>query len=336
MKNNDFNSIWIEIESHPYSPERYVQRMVYVDLLYRAYIGSSGTPAKRFLALEIPQNEETQFDSFTVPKGFTLNIGKPHVKHDGYSTCVLQASNSDQNDVFAIVVKDILDSLRKEKEANSYIKAMKRRIEKWRDFFKTSITEKLSEKVVIGLIGELSFIKELKMAGVDDASDFWNGPIKAAQDFQGEKVAIEVKTVSANKLENVHISSETQLDSEDREALFLIAYRVERNDATGIKLPDLIQQVSGMLNEQQRTRFWAKLICLGYINENKNLYTKGYSLKENNTFLVKDGFPRILRADLPQGVMDVKYMLALQSCDEYTVELKDALNVIRELEYGEE
>lgn len=335
MKSNDLNTIWIDIEVQHNARDRFLQRMVYVDLLYRAYIGVSGIPARRFLSIEIPERDTNQFDTFTVPQGFTLSLGNPGVKHAGYAACVLQAASSDQNDVFAVVAQDILDELRKQKEAGKYIETLKRRIEKWRDFFKNPAQNRLSERMVIGLFGELSFIKELSELGIEIASDLWNGPIKSAQDFQGERVAVEVKTASSNSLEYVHISSETQLDEADRDALYLVAYRIERNDVTGTALPELIKQVALMLNEQKRARFAAKLTCLGYSEEDDTLYSKRYSLKERKVYKVEDGFPRVRRGDLPQGVMDISYRLALQACDTFTVEFDEIPQAIKEYEYGE-
>ena len=189
--------------------------------------------------------------------------------------------------------------------------------------------------MVIGLFGELSFIRELKESGIEIASDLWNGPIKSAQDFQGERVAVEVKTASSNSLEYVHISSEAQLDETDRDALYLVAYRIERNDATGTTLPEMIKQVSLMLDEQQRARFTANLTYLGYSEEDDALYSKRYSLKERKAYKVEDGFPRMLRADLPQGVMDISYRLALQACDSFAVEFDEIPQAIKEYEYGE-
>ena len=335
MKSNDLNKIWIDIEGQYNSKDHFFQCMVYVDLLYRAYIGVSGIPSKRFLSIEIPENDTNQFDTFTVPQGFTLTLGNPVVKHAGYAACVLQAASNEQNDVFAVVAKDILDELRKQKEAEKYIETLKRRIEKWRIFFKNPARDYLTEQIVIGLFGELSFIRELRESGIEIASDLWNGPIKSAQDFQGERVAIEIKTSSSNSLEYVHISSEVQLDEVDREVLYLVAYRIERNDAAGITLPEMIKKVALMLNDQQRVRFTANLTCLGYSEDDDAIYSKRYSLKERNAYKVKDGFPRILSADLPKGVTDISYRLALQACATFSVEFDEITQAIKEYEYGE-
>ena len=334
MKNNDLNTIWMDLEMQQKTKDKFYQRLVYVELLYRAYIGTSGIPARRFLAIEIPETETKEFDTFTIPKGFTLDIGTPGIKHEGYVACILQAASSDLNDVFTIVAKDVLDNLKNQSKADLYIFTLKRRIEKWRDFFKNPAKNILTEKKVIGLIGELTLIRDLMKKGDVNAVGLWNGPINAAQDFQGENIAVEVKTASTNKLEYVHIASEVQLDKEERKVLFLVAYRIERNDATGTTLPELIQIVYEMLSDQQRSRFRANLTCLGYADEDAASYGKGYSIKECMVYKVEDGFPRLLRQDLPQGVMDIRYRLALESCEKYLCDFDRIPDAIKEYEYG--
>ena len=227
MKNNDLNTIWMDIEMQQKTKDRFYQRLVYVELLYRAYIGTSGIPARRFLAIEIPETETKEFDTFTIPKGFTLDIGTPGIKHEGYVACILQAASSDLNDVFTIVAKDVLDNLKNQSKADLYIFTLKRRIEKWRDFFKNPAKNILTEKKVIGLIGELTLIRDLMKKGDVNAVGLWNGPINAAQDFQGENIAVEVKTASTNKLEYVHIASEVQLQLRAVEELLCIIGQTE-------------------------------------------------------------------------------------------------------------
>lgn len=334
MKNNELNRIWDDIEDQPFSENHFFQRIVCIDLLYRVYIGVSGIPSKRFLSIEIPDTCKDQFDSFTDPKGFTLIISAPAVKHEGYVSCVLTAAASDQNDVFTIVAEDIVNELYKQRHSSEYVNILKSRIEKWREFFRNASKKQLAEKAVIGLIGELTFLKELMAAGIRTAVEMWNGPIRASQDFQGDYTAAEIKTASANRISHVHISSEMQLDREDRDALFLVVYRIERNDAAGTKLPILIKEISDLLGDCQKARFWANLTCLGYFQEDEKFYSKGYSVKERVVYKIEEGFPCILRKDLPPEVSDVKYKLSLQNCSGFIADMGTVVSEIKELENG--
>lgn len=335
MKNNDIERIWQDIETQKSSGEKAYQRMICVDMLYRVYIGCVGIPSLRYLSIEIPEADKGQFDAFSAPKGFTFTLSEPAVKHDGFAACVLQSASHDQNDVFTIVVMDILRVLSIQKQSADYIKALKQRIAKWKDFFKKPANKKLSEEMVVGLWGELQLIYQMHNSGISIISDLWNGPIKSAQDFQGKDVAIEVKTTTSNSLEYVNISSEMQLDDEGRKGLFLAAYRLERNDANGETLSQLIEKISVNLTEQQQKRFYAALLCLGYDPGDSGLYNKGYVVKELKCYQIKDGFPRLLRCDMPQGVHDIKYSISLNNCSAYLAQWDVIVSSIKEYEYGQ-
>lgn len=335
MTSDELEAIWLDIDYQSSQQNRIYQRLIYVDLLYRAYIGSTDMPARRFLSIEIPKEAEERFAAFYVPQGILLKICEPAVKHEGYFACILQAASSDQNDVFTIVAKDILDDLRRQKTADLYIDALKFRIEKWKDFFKNPKQKYLNDETVIGLIGELSFIKDLHADGIYFGEELWNGPIRAAQDFQGNKLAIEVKTCLGNIIDSINISSEVQLDDEGRDYLFLVVYRVERDDVKGNRLPDYINTVSALLTETQRTQFYAKLTCIGYASENEAYYTKGFVIRGKKVYLVNKGFPRITVNDLPKGVSKIRYKVDLTSCCEYEIDFDKISLAVKELEYGQ-
>lgn len=336
MKNDYLEKSWEEIELSIEPGNKAYQRMIYGDLLYRVYLGISGFPAKRFISLEIPIKDTEKFSTFDVPQGFSLSIQEPTVKHDGYAECKLQVSSFDQNDVFTIVSKDILKELSFQETADEYIDALINRIEKWKYFFKNQKNKRLSEKMIVGLIGELSFIDSMLERGITSIVDYWNGPVKAAQDFQWESFAIEVKTVSSSKLNTVHISSEVQLNDDMYEALFLVAYRVEKSDSSGERLAEYISKVRSRISNQQRKRFDANLFCLGYLDEDSDAYTAGYSIKECMCYRIKDDFPRLVIGTLPQGVSSVQYRLSIKNCEPYQNSIEEIAKFLKENDDGDE
>ena len=335
MKNDELEQIWQDIELNGLSGAETSYRMIWVDMLYRVYIGSSGIPSQRCVSMEIPESYSSEFDAFSAPQGFTFTLGEPNIKHDGFVACIIQSSSHDQNDVFSVVILDILHELSNQKNTDGYVYTLKQRIEKWRDFFKNPASKKLSENMVIGLWGELNLLYSLYNSGVTTIPDFWNGPIKASQDFQGHKIALEVKTTVSDSMDYVNISSEAQLDGTGHEALFLTVLRIERNDAAGITLPVLIEKISNELSEAHRKRFYVALLCLGYSDDDACLYNKGYTLKEQRNYQIRNDFPCLLRSDMPQGVYDVKYKLSLNNCVKYLVEWENMVATIKEYEYGQ-
>lgn len=329
MMNNNLDEIWAEIESTKKDDNRFYSRMIYINLLYRVFAGISGIPSKRYLSIEIPQNQINKIESFTMPQGINLSIEEPGIRHEGFHSCMIQASSSEQNDVFTIVATDILNELSKQEEKEKYIEALKNRIEKWRLFFKSVSSNKLSDKAVIGLFGELSVVDILQKQGFISIVNYWNGPIKSAQDFQSEKWSIEVKTVLSSSLETIHISSEVQLDDSNMEALFLIANRIVKCDSDGISLPELINKITLCLSEHQKNQFYAKLLCLGYSEKDAQLYKQRFSLKESRIYKVSNGFPRLISGNLPDGVNNTEYSILISRCEPFIVDEEMVYSVLR-------
>ena len=142
-----------------------------------------------------------------------------------------------------------------------------------------------------------------------------------------------MKTLAADGSYVVNISSEAQLDDNSRNALFLTVFRIERNDANGISLPEMVEKTVAELSAQQKGRFYAALLCLGYSPDDAALYNKGYLLQEKQIYQVKAGFPRLLRSDLPQGVVGIKYQISLRSCVSFLSDLDFMISTIKEYEY---
>lgn len=330
MMNENLDSLWFELESQILAPGQSYQRLVNDGSLFRIYIGSSGIPVKRYLSIELPMVAITQFSSLNMPNGFEVQTAEPSVKHEGYAACVLQSAASDWNDVFTIVVQDILNELRAQKSADGYIFTLKSRIEKWRSFFTNTASNRLSDRAVIGLIGELAFINTLQENGVSDAVEYWNGPISAAQDLQSKETAVEIKSTVSHSLDSVSISSEIQLDCCERSALFLIVSRFEQSKRNGYRLQDYVAKVVEKLTSRQRNGFYAKLLCLGYEPEVADLYDKYYAIKEQRYYQVKEGFPRLLRKDLKQGVFDVAYRVSLACCETFRTDLQSVVCAFKE------
>lgn len=317
---------WKEIdEKRGLSGDDY-HKLVYVDLLYRAYIGIAGIPGRRYLAIEIPEADKDKISSIKVSKGFTIKIAEPIISHPGFIACVLQATAYDLNDIFSILTEDILNELLKERVPERYIDVLKERIEKWRDFFK-SASNALTEEKAIGLVGELSCLKELERAGIKSVG-YWNGPIKAAQDFQSNCFAIEVKTTKVQQLNSVKISSEIQLDHCGRDELFLVVYQIEENKTRGETLPELVKSILCIVSEHDGKLLEAKLLCMGYLDDGSEVYQKRYCIKQRCIYHIVAGFPRIIKEGLPKGISNVEYALSLSPCSDYMTTAESALKRI--------
>jgi hypothetical protein len=55
----------------------------------------------------------------------------------------------------------------------------------------------------------------------------------------------------------------------------------------------------------------------------------GYTVVGCTSFLVREGFPRIIERDVPQGVGHVHYTLALDACGDFIIDDADLLHWMR-------
>jgi hypothetical protein len=198
------------------------------------------------------------------------------------------------------------------------------RIQRWQACLKTS-PEGLSDEKQAGLFGELTVMRHLLAAGLPaiSASAAWTGPLDALQDFQYEGSSIEVKSSRQTQPTTVRISSERQLDTTGMKRLFLIHVALgPRLDGVGESLPSLVDSVRQLCGRESGASLLLddRLIGYGYLDVHAPKYEPlCFSLRNLEAFEVLKGFPRIVESDLPAGVGDASYSLALSACESYRV-----------------
>ena len=184
----------------------------------------------------------------------------------------------------------------------------------------------LSAEEVRGLFAELQFLRRLYQRGMPAASalDAWCGPDRSQQDFVYGDTAVEIKAISGQERNSVHISSEDQLET-TCENLFLAVYRL--GDMPGqeqaVSLNDLVAAMeeelgaAGLLDG-----FLAKLGTCGYVRldeyDRLQLVVMG-----QQCFRVADDFPRIVRSELADGLTAVRYQIQLERIVRFACEEGD-------------
>ena len=330
MNETELNELWLNLETKLVNQQKPLQQLIAPDSLNRLYIGVRGLPSHRFVNIEIPENKKKQISEINSLQGIDISIEEPPIAHDGFCSCVLQSSSHDQNDVFSIVAVDILWELDSCKTEDTYVDVLVGRLLKWREFFKRK-HKPLTESEIIGLFGELQFVKDMMEQGISNIIDYWNGPIKSAQDFKSYNTCTEVKTKVSDQLTSVKISSEEQLYNSDGTPMFLIVYRLEKS-STGMTIHDMVLSVTEQLSESRKNVFDAKLLCLGYQEDDE--YDSKYVMKESRQFIIEKEFPRITTPSLPVGTYGVTYNLSLDKCDPYRVDFDKLVDSYREASDG--
>ena len=192
----------------------------------------------------------------------------------------------------------------------------------------------LSENQIIGLIGELLFLKELMTKiSIISAISSWSGPDPTHKDFSYDNKRYEIKSIH-NYKNTVLISSIEQLDSEVDGHLVIYEFEKMSPNYDGITLNKIIFNISRMINSESiNDLFVDKLRKVGYAYD--DIYdTYVYEQKNKSSYNVNCDFPRLKRESLHEGIGKVKYEILISQIQKFLEEwlcLKLLTNLRRNL-----
>ncbi len=198
------------------------------------------------------------------------------------------------------------------------------RFEKWRDFLRFRRHQLLSAEQIRGLFAELTLL-ETRLApaiGWHAAVAAWGGPAGMPRDFSFAGMAVEVKAKLSGSRREVRISSEDQL-AHTTSPLFLHVVTLavaEEGHRTAISLADRVRRVREAVASDATTAdaFEDLLLLMGYVDT--SAYSRDrFSVEAEDTFNVREGFPKIVPSILPAGVRHVSYGIDLQFCEPFRV-----------------
>lgn len=185
---------------------------------------------------------------------------------------------------------------------------------RWKKLF-GSATTSLTEEGRIGLIGELTFLKDYAIPkwGADAAVNAWCGSDGSKKDFFYMDTWYEIKSVKVG-LDSVTISSLEQLEG-DNGNLVILRYEKKPDVANGTSLKELMNWLRDNLPVDLAETVIGASVSRGYSHEDQN-DTK-YSLGEPALYMVKAGFPRLTRSDVPSTIKNIRYDILLISLEDF-------------------
>lgn len=238
------------------------------------------------------------------------------VKTKNYNSLLFCFNSMDNFSLFYNFCEDIINQTENYTGTDGYVEIINR-YNQWRKMFYGS-SKLLTESEVMGLIGELLFLKEyaIKEYGTTTGLNGWSGPEPTHKDFSFDNFWYEIKTINSFK-NSVTISSIEQLDSENEGRL--IVYSLEKMSPSfrGIKLNDLVKKVMSLLTlDTDKDIFIEKLKQVGYsYSEVYDNYVYNYVCKDS--YVVSDEFPRLKAADLPVGIGRIQYEILISLIAKY-------------------
>lgn len=237
----------------------------------------------------------------------------------GRQRLVLTLENEVDRDLFEGLCRALASALEHATDSASSLAIALAHIRRWKTFLSGRV-QYLSAQEIQGLFAELAFLLELLDRPVPTiaALDAWLGPDKSHQDFIFGNSAVEIKSLSGIERSTVRISSEDQLESLN-DALFLRIYRLSNlPDAAGARsLNATVEAVQARLGEAEAVEaFDHKLVAYGYAPM-PDYDQPRFVISDMATYRVQDGFPRLIRSQLPTGVEKVAYDIRLEAIAPY-------------------
>ncbi|HIE1654881.1 TPA: PD-(D/E)XK motif protein [Burkholderia cenocepacia] len=237
----------------------------------------------------------------------------------GRQRLVLTLENEVDRDLFEGLCRTLASALEHATDSASSLAIALAHIRRWKTFL-SGRGQNLSPQEVQGLFAELAFLLELLNRPVPaiTALDAWLGPDKSHQDFIFGNSAVEIKSLSGIERSTVRISSEDQLESL-HDALFLRIYRLsnlpDADDARSLNAN--VEAVQAGLREAEAVEtFDRKLVAYGYAPL-PDYDQPRFVISDIATYRVQDGFPRLIRSQLPTGIEKVTYDIRLEAIAPY-------------------
>lgn len=280
--------------------------------------------------LLILQHNSGRRPSHRLPTLRGLQVESQATEGGAAQLVVLRLTDADHLDIFHRLCTDIVEATRLARSAQEAADTLVLRTWRWHRLLKGGRDGRLSAEEQKGLIGELLLMERhlLDTVPAPEAVESWGGPLGSPRDFQVGLVGVEAKA-RAPLVPVIRISSAEQLDSTEATRLFLYVTELARAPqdsglaVTVTEVADRIRETIRAHDVSAESGFEERLLATGFD------WADDYSdfrwlVGEESLFEVLEGFPRITPKIVPEGVDEVRYVVALSQCKRFRVD-KDNL-----------
>lgn len=238
-----------------------------------------------------------------------------------YKTIRFSLKDDEISGLFYTFCEDLTEQTRSLTDPATGYNAIIVRFHQWKKMFVSSRADYLNEAQIMGLIGELLFLRDhlSKRLGLSDALESWSGQELTHKDFSYGDSWTEVKTIRRSS-QTVRISSLEQLDSEHDGELTVFALEKMSPEYNGITLNKLIVEMCALfLDSDDRDLFMSKVALQGY--EYHNYYDEFvFEMIYRKFYIVNGEFPKISPADVPDAVVKASYEIDLNKISKFEIQ----------------
>ena len=327
----NYKEIWNSLEQDALSSGAFTARQIYPEKMIKMYLVVDCDQIRRSLLIDI-SDKCIEIEGFPLWKGLSIQKKKLRIENGPEVAYIMIGNNlRETNDIYESVISNIVENLKNIACDDKIEFELKTILAKWQFFFEKYGEKGLSPTEQKGLYGELWILRNLLgFMDLYKALHGWTGVQKTNHDFQYSNGALEMKTTSAKQHQKVHISSEKQLDDEGLPALFLALLVVNEIQHVGESLPKIVKDLRRLFSADIGIAllFEEKIQSSGYLDVHESKYTSRYVKRYCKVFKVQEGFPRIIHKNLPNGIGDISYSVAVSACKDFEVEINSVMQLL--------
>ena len=266
------------------------------------------------IVIEMPADVRLDKTAAASGRVFQVRIGTlPGLSTKGCGVA-LELHDHSYEDLFELLGLEILDTIERAGPSVDGSNAILLCIERWRNFIERR-SRPMTDEEVRGLVGELAVLgRVISQFGSSAAVEAWVGPMDALRDFRLPDVSVEVKTFQSDTGASVRFNDPQQLDEDDARPVHVAAVRLARQESRGLTLPERVHHVRERVREESPETLEVlddRLARYGYLPIYAGQLTHRFLVGPIILFRVGRGFPRVRAADVPAGVHDVHFSVAL-------------------------
>ena len=268
----------------------------------------------RCLILVLPPNSKIEFVG--AKKENLETYYRKKEKH-----IVLELTDRFYNSFFVDLVVSLYYRIKDISDDNDSAKSFISLIQYWSDFLRAKKGGLLSAEAVKGMYGELTYLEYLLEnleLPINEILNSWRGPYDDNHDFHfdGKNAEIKTKTIASNE---VHISSEYQLEAVKGKKLELVVVSVEDVSVNGDNLNSVLNRIRKKVLDVNGD---ISILSEALIKKNIQFSTVGiydsymFRLKTFEVFNCDDAdFPKLTSTNIGDNLRKISYRLILKDLD---------------------
>jgi hypothetical protein len=269
---------------------------------------------------QLPDGDES---ILTIPE--LENVVADIERVDGHPTLVLTLQDRELSDLFSVICIDLADATESAGSAKIAASIFMTRLDRWSDLLRRRRSGDMSLQERLGLLGELILIKAILEKGKTSPRQLmrgWRGPDGDTTDIAINGMRFEVKAQLATAAPRLRISSLDQLDSSE-DSLIVVWHRFSRADK-GSSLGALVDGIGHKLASSHRDQleFQRKLLLSGF-DRGAGYVDECFSLDRRTAFRVSEGFPRLVRGNVPKAITAAQYDIACSQLTDFEINTQD-------------